>query len=64
MKNELAFSEMWDATNVAESLIKNNYVVMLSREENLIILNYVWAQNSDRRNVAFGDYEEFKPIEK
>lgn len=64
MKNELAFKEMYDAMNVAESLIKNNYVVMLSREENFVILNYVWAPNSDRRYVAFGSYEEFEPIEK
>lgn len=62
MKNELAFHDVSDAMEVASHLIKNNYVVMLSREENLTILNYVWAPDANRNYVVFGDYEDFEPV--
>ncbi|MBR5938930.1 hypothetical protein IKZ77_00015 [Candidatus Saccharibacteria bacterium] len=42
-------------------LSNGNYVVMISREEQLWIVNYLYADNCDRNDVVFmsrEDYEE------
>ena len=54
MKNELAFDTFEDAMTVAKILIKNDYIVMLSKEESLIILNYEWSPHGNRNYVVFG----------
>lgn len=59
MKNELTFHNLEGAFVVANSLIKENYVVMLSTEENLIVLNYCWAPDGNRNYVVFGDADEY-----
>ncbi len=63
MKNELAFHNHENALEVARKLIEENYVVMISREEDLIILNYEWAPYGNRNYVVFGDADEYYKIE-
>ena len=58
-KNELAFSNHEDAMKVAQILLKECYVVLLSCEENLIILNWEYAHMSDRNDVVFMSLDEF-----
>lgn len=52
-EDEIALTDIGEALATAEMLIKNNYVVMLSKEEDLYILNYLWADNADRNYVVF-----------
>lgn len=59
MKNELAFFSKEDALKVAELLLQNDYCVMLSKEDNLTIINYEYSQYSDRNDVVFMSAEEF-----
>ena len=57
--NEIAFHSYSDALTVAEVLLQNDYVVMISREENLYIVNYLWSPNhADRNDVVFSSREE------
>lgn len=64
MKDEIVFDNFADAAIVAEKLVKNNYVVMLSREERFTILNYVWAPDADRNYVAFGNAEDYYEVDR
>lgn len=60
---EIAIKDMnWEVANrVIEVLVAQDYVVMVSTEEQLIIINYVYGDNcrSDRNDVAFMSREEF-----
>lgn len=59
MKNELAFFSKEDALKVAELLLQNDYCVLLSKEDDLTVLNYEYSQYSDRNDVVFMSAEEF-----
>ena len=54
-KNEIAVKHYGDAMNLMETLLDNDYVVMISREEQLYIVNYIWGgmDQADRNNVCF-----------
>lgn len=59
MKNELAFNSEKDALEVAAILMRNDYCVLLSKEDDLTVLNYEYSQYSDRNDVVFMSAEEF-----
>ena len=41
--------------------MEEDYVVMLSKEENLYIINYIWSSNyADRNDVVFASRENFE----
>lgn len=58
--NEIACHDFESAVKIAELLIKENYVVMLSSEENLTIVNYLFGglEQADRNEVCFQYREE------
>lgn len=57
--NEIAFNNSEDAFKVAETLLKNNYVVMVSKEEQVFIVNFLWTENyADRNEVCFQHRDE------
>lgn len=66
----LTFENYEDAATVQKILIENGYCVMMSREEHLWLLNWVWTENfADRNDVIFinrAQYEcdEWKWLEK
>lgn len=61
--NEIACHKFANAESLTEILLDEGYVVMLSKEENLTIVNYVWSpRNADRNDVAFIDREELEDI--
>lgn len=61
LKNEIAFKDRNAAFRVADMLIDEDYVVMISKEEDLIIVNYEWSEhNSDRNDVVFMRRDEFE----
>lgn len=57
---EIAVNDYHDATVIAEILMNNNYVVMMSREEQLYIINAIWSGNCNRNDVVFMDRGEFE----
>ena len=48
--NEIAVNSFADAQLIAETLLANDYVVMISKEEYLYIINYIWSENGANRN--------------
>ena len=60
MANELVFETAEAALSTAKNMMEGgNYVVMLSREEDLRILNYEWSETFSRNNVVFMSCDEF-----
>lgn len=51
------------AAQIMKILIENNYVVMLSREEHLWCINWIYSPLSDRNDVVFVDRETFEEEE-
>lgn len=66
--NEISVKSYDSALLIQKELIDNGYVVMLSREENLWIINYIWDfihDAADRNAVVFmnrEDYEEWESL--
>ena len=62
-KNEIAFKDHFNGMQVAEMLLQEGNVVMLSYEEDLLIVNWEWCESgfADRNEVVFMsrcEYEE------
>lgn len=58
--NEIAFETAEAALSTAKNTVEGgNYVVMLSREETLWILNYEWSETCSRNDMVFMSYDEF-----
>ena len=60
MKNELTFDNHENGMKVAQMLLDENYVVMLSLEGNLLVINYEWSHYSDRNDVVFMRRDEYE----
>lgn len=59
--NELAFDTPEAAfETVRQMLTEGHYVVMLSREEQLWIVNYLYSDLCDRNDVVFMSREDFE----
>lgn len=59
-KNEIAVSDKEAAMKIANILVDEEYCVMLSREEDLYIINFEYSEFSDRNNVIFMSREDFE----
>lgn len=59
-RNEIVCSDSANATSIVNSLISEGYVVMVSLEDNLWILNYIWTDGADRNEVVFVSREELE----
>ena len=58
---EIAFKNHTNALETAKALLNEGYVVLLSKEEQLIILNYSWSPNyANRNDVIFRNRESFE----
>ena len=61
MKNELTFKNHNKGFAVAKALLDEDYVVLLSYEEELLILNYEYSfHGADRNDVIFMQRDEFE----
>ena len=64
-KNELVFDTFEDMVAVLQATTHNepersgDYCVLVSREENLYVLNFQYAKYCDRNDVVFMDREVF-----
>lgn len=59
--HEIAIKNKEKALEILSTLVDEEYCVMLSREEDLYIINYEYSEYSDRNNVVFmnkGEFEE------
>lgn len=59
-KNEIAVSDKEAAMKIANILVDEEYCVMLSREEDLYIIDFEYSEFSDRNNVIFMDRGTFE----
>ena len=60
MNNEIVFNNHHKGLAVAKALLDEDYVVMLSYEEGLLVLNYEWsAGGADRNDVVFMSRDRF-----
>ena len=59
-KNEIAIRNQEDAMKIASILMNEEYVVMLSKEEDLTIINFEYAPHSDRNHVVFMARDEYE----
>lgn len=59
--NEIVCKSYSDALSLAEILLNNGYVVLISKEENLFVVNYEWSsRDADRNDVIFLNREKFE----
>ena len=69
-QDSLTFESYEDAAAVQKILVENGYCTMMSREEHLWLLNWVWTEKfADRNSVIFVDramyeYNEDKWLKK
>ena len=57
---ELTCKSFTKATTFADLLLEEGYVVMISREEDLYIINYIWSEmDANRNDVVFMDRCDF-----
>lgn len=67
-KNELVFDSFEDCMAVLKATTQNepdrtgDYCVLVSREENLYVLNFLFASGCDRNDVVFMDRGEFDDV--
>ncbi len=59
-KNEIAIRNKEAAMRVVSCLVEEEYCVMLSREEDLYIIDFEYSEYSDRNNVVFMSREDFE----
>lgn len=63
MKNELTFKDYENGLAVARALLDENYVVMLSYEEDLLVVNYEWSYCSNRNDIVFMRRDEYEELQ-
>ncbi len=62
-KQEIALHHEENVWPIVKALIDENYVVMVSQEEELWIINYIWAAYSNQANrndVVFMPIDDFE----
>lgn len=58
--NEIVCCSFEDAVKITEVLMRNNYVCMLSQEEDLIIINFEWDEHCNRNGMIFRNREDWE----
>lgn len=59
-ENEIAIRNKEAAMRVVSCLVEEEYCVMLSREEDLYIIDFEYSKYSNRNNVVFMSREDFE----
>lgn len=64
-EKEISVSSLLHAMDLAEILLDEEYVVMISKEEDLFIVNYIWSESDANRNdVVFMSREDYEDVER
>lgn len=53
--HEIAVNNLEDTLKLVQVLTNQNYITMVSQEENLYIINYIYSPTCDRNDVVFQD---------
>ena len=63
-KNEIAFKNHNNGMSVAKMLLEEGNVVMLSYEDDLLIINWEWCESgfANRNDIAFMPKWEFEEV--
>lgn len=60
-ENEIVFKNHDKGLEVAKALLDEDYVVMLSYEENYLVLDYEWSEHrADRNDIVFMRRDEYE----
>ena len=59
-KTEMVFKDRGNVEAVVSALLQEDCVVMLSREDEFIVINFLYADNSDRNEVVFMSRDTFE----
>ena len=51
--DSIAIENYEDVCTLARILLDNEYVVMISREEELFLISWVWSECAERNDVIF-----------
>ena len=63
MENELAFTDYERGFDVARALLDEGYIVMLSYEEEFLILNYEFSEHgADRNDMVLMRRDEYEDL--
>lgn len=64
-KEEIAVDNFEDAVTIQKILLKNHNAVMMTQEENLYVLNWIWCDGNqaDRNKVIFVSREDYEMAE-
>ena len=61
MKNEITFKNYENGLKVAQMLLDEGNVVLLSYEEGLLVINWEWSErDADRNDVVFMRRDEYE----
>ena len=64
MRNELTFADYERGFDVARALLDEGYIVMLSYEEEFLILTYEFSEHgADRNDVVLMSRDEYDTLE-
>lgn len=55
--HEIAVNNLEDTLKLVQVLTNQNYITMVSQEENLYIINYIYSPTCNRNDVVFQDKE-------
>lgn len=67
-KTEIVIDSHEDVSELARILLDNGYAVLLTKEDNLTIINYIWVKDlncneANRNNVVFCSREDMYEYE-
>ena len=62
MKNEIVCKNIDWGIKLAEMLLQEDYVVMLSREDNFLVINFLYADGADRNEVVLMRRDEYEDL--
>lgn len=57
--NEITVRSLEEVKSIQKILIDNNYVVMVSKEEQYYVINYIWSYLADRNDIVFRNRSDF-----
>lgn len=63
MKNEIVCKNIELGMKLAEMLLQEDYVVLLSREDNFLVINFLYADGADRNDVVLMSRDEYDTLE-
>lgn len=58
MDNRIVCKDQYNVKQIVDSLLDEDYVVMLYKEEEYCVIDFLWVPDGDKRHVVFRTIEE------